>query len=297
MVDFKKMLSPIQDTGDYVEWANTLDSAGKDSGPARQCIKTGSSIGAIKAMILSVIQTGAIADRIKKRVFYQKESAIADEVMQFTRSGERQEAVARFDDHKTILLFHAILGLVTEAAELMETLGRYIYDGVPIDEQNIKEELGDSSWYHALGARWLGYDSFMPILQANYRKLIKRYPEGIWTRKDAINRNTEAEMEALDGVKDWNDPTTTIPLADILDLRDSMSKSSGTVFNSLQEIVEQFELVQYEDPIGHKLTNNAAFVSLKAMVAMQKPVIVKKNGPGEYDRGWNTCLDSISEVE
>ncbi len=46
-------------------------------------------------------------------------------------------------------LLHAVLGLYTEAAEMLEALWAALH-GAPLDEINLFEEAGDLEWYLAL---------------------------------------------------------------------------------------------------------------------------------------------------
>lgn len=91
---------------------------------------------------------------------------------------------------------HYITGLVTEAGELADAYKKHVYYGKPLDEQNIKEELGDVLWYLSRYITERGL-SFSEIMQANIRKLKARYPEGFDTVK-ALDRNIAVELEALD---------------------------------------------------------------------------------------------------
>ncbi len=47
-------------------------------------------------------------------------------------------------------VFHAAMGLVTEAAELIDVYKKHIYYGKDLDRVNTKEEIGDICWYLAL---------------------------------------------------------------------------------------------------------------------------------------------------
>lgn len=53
-------------------------------------------------------------------------------------------------------ILHAAIGLVTESGELLEAIDGYIFNGTPYDKVNLIEELGDTSWYHAVGYNGVG---------------------------------------------------------------------------------------------------------------------------------------------
>ena len=83
---------------------------------------------------------------------------------------------------------HAVMGLVTEAAECMDALKKAKIYGRELDLVNLKEEAGDIMWYLAVLADELGV-SFEEIWEKNIAKLKTRYPEK-YTDEHAINRDT-----------------------------------------------------------------------------------------------------------
>lgn len=54
-------------------------------------------------------------------------------------------------------LRHSAMGLITEAAELLDAYKKHIYYGKPLDRVNIEEEVGDLAWYYALMCDVAGY--------------------------------------------------------------------------------------------------------------------------------------------
>lgn len=264
----------IQDTSDYVEWANTLDSAGKDSGPAIERLIDVHVLSYMCYVFNDVIEAGHKMDLLKKWIFYGKEFPWTSWDGVINPYDSIPAWANNLNSHEVIRLFHAISGLVTEPSEMLESFLSSILESNPIDKENMLEELGDTFWYQALGAKFLGLNDFMPVFRGNYGKLVERYGKE-WSRNGALYRDKEFEMAEMNKAASFADP--------------SESFDPTAQYNSLEEIVAQLEMVQYADPIGHKLQNNVAFISLKAMVDMQKPVIVKKGGPGEYDRGYEAC--------
>ncbi len=93
-------------------------------------------------------------------------------------------------------IIHGILGCVTESGELSDQLKRHLYYGQALDDVNIKEELGDLSWYMSLLLDAIG-SSWEEIWKMNIDKLRKRYPNK-FTVHDAANRDLDTERETLE---------------------------------------------------------------------------------------------------
>lgn len=113
-----------------------------------------------------------------------------------TESSDFEAIRLRLHDIRTLRLLHAGIGMVTEAAEFIDALKKCIFYGKNLDEVNLKEEIGDSNWYHAIAIDELG-SSFEEIWDRNIEKLAKRY--GIKFDEDkAISRDLEAERYILE---------------------------------------------------------------------------------------------------
>jgi hypothetical protein len=106
------------------------------------------------------------------------------------------DALERLKDIKVIRLLHAAMGLSTEANEFLDVLKKYIFYGKPIDEVNLKEELGDGNWYEAIALDAMG-EKFEFVLATVIAKLRVRYPDA-FTKAGAIYRNLEAERKVLE---------------------------------------------------------------------------------------------------
>ena len=78
------------------------------------------------------------------------------------------------------LLLNSALGLCGESGEVADLLKKYHFQGHNLDLDHIAKELGDISWYLAVGAYAIGYD-LETILQMNVDKLKARYPNGFST--------------------------------------------------------------------------------------------------------------------
>lgn len=102
------------------------------------------------------------------------------------------------DMGKSSDLLHGVLGVGSEAGELLDSVKRNFAYGKPIDETNLKEEVADVMWYLNLIVVRMGFD-WTDILASNIRKLEARYPNATFSSESALNRNTEAERAALEG--------------------------------------------------------------------------------------------------
>ncbi len=91
---------------------------------------------------------------------------------------------------------HGVLGCVTESGELADVLKRHLYYGQHLDTLNIREELGDLSWYISIVLDSIG-SSWEEIWGMNIAKLQGRYPDK-FTEHDAANRDLDAERETLE---------------------------------------------------------------------------------------------------
>ena len=91
---------------------------------------------------------------------------------------------------------HGILGIATEAGELLDALKKGKYYGKPLDPVNIKEESGDLFWYLALICKAYGW-TFEEIQQQNIAKLKARYPDK-FTQDKALARDLPKERKVLE---------------------------------------------------------------------------------------------------
>ena len=78
------------------------------------------------------------------------------------------------------LLLTGSLGLSSECGEFTEIVKKVIFQGKPLDKDNIyhmKRELGDILWYWVNACRSLGLNP-NDVLMENVEKLQSRYPGG-----------------------------------------------------------------------------------------------------------------------
>lgn len=97
---------------------------------------------------------------------------------------------------QNLRILHAVMGMVTEAGELMDAVKKALIYGKPLDFTNLKEENGDSFWYQALLARAAGF-TWEECKERNIDKLRARYPEK-FTEDRALNRDLAIERRMLE---------------------------------------------------------------------------------------------------
>ena len=90
------------------------------------------------------------------------------------------------------------MGIVTEGAELISAMLKYLETGV-LDKPNFSEELGDVCWYQGM---WCGRNGIEleNVMDTNIAKLKARYPDK-FTDELAENRNIATEREILENMK------------------------------------------------------------------------------------------------
>lgn len=93
-------------------------------------------------------------------------------------------------------LLHAALGLVTESGEFADALKKHLFYQKPLDEVNLKEEIGDILWYAAIALDELDSD-FDAEERRVIAKLRSRYPSK-FTSEAAITRDLKKEREVLE---------------------------------------------------------------------------------------------------
>ena len=88
------------------------------------------------------------------------------------------------------LLLTAAMGLAAEGGEFVEIPKKIIFQGKPVNEENIfhmKRELGDIMWYWINACRALNLDP-NDVIAENVRKLESRYPGGSFDAYYSENR-------------------------------------------------------------------------------------------------------------
>lgn len=93
-------------------------------------------------------------------------------------------------------LLHYVLGVGTEAGELQDAVKRVIAYNKPLDNVNIKEEIGDVLWYLARLCALTNL-TLEECMERNIEKLKARYGEK-FTEHAALNRDLAKEREVLE---------------------------------------------------------------------------------------------------
>ena len=75
------------------------------------------------------------------------------------------------------LLLNSALGLCGESGEVADLVKKNFFQGHDLDLDHVAKELGDISWYLAVGAYAIGID-LETIFRMNKEKLEARYPDG-----------------------------------------------------------------------------------------------------------------------
>lgn len=152
------------------------------------------------ARVADAVSIAERMDEIKKALFYgralstapvSRSSASLHELPNEFGANTREQAA------RNVNIIHAILGVFTEAGELLEEMVKAYKADRPFDEVNLKEESGDIFWYLAIIARELGSD-FDTFQRDNIAKLRKRFPDK-FTEFDANNRDLAGERRILEG--------------------------------------------------------------------------------------------------
>lgn len=96
-------------------------------------------------------------------------------------------------------MFHAALGVCTEAGEIAELLYRDLFDPAVTEDTHDKwvEEWGDLNWYNALGSDAMGVSLDYVVWPGNIRKLVKRYPDKFDDDAASGERDYDAERAAM----------------------------------------------------------------------------------------------------
>ena len=114
-----------------------------------------------------------------------------DRYLQFVNAVTSEESkdyesfIARLEDLKkedfpTERLLTAAVGMSAEAGEFTEVIKKMIFQGKPVNEENLfhlKRELGDIMWYVAQACMALEV-KFEDVIARNVKKLESRYPDG-----------------------------------------------------------------------------------------------------------------------
>lgn len=142
-----------------------------------------------KVIKYSILQM-SLLDDVKKAIFYGRD--LPQQTLDLFSTEEKQDQMFEPSSKAmTVPLVHSIIGIATEAGELLEC-----FDKAEFDRTNFIEEIGDVLWYVAIGLNAVN-STFEEAQRINIAKLRKRYPEK-FTEYDANNRDLKAEREVLE---------------------------------------------------------------------------------------------------
>lgn len=179
-------------------------------------LRTESHVNVIKAnnfiindTLDAIIALSEILDQIKKNTFYGKAfnhtkltdaihmaNMCINRIYNLHQSNNNSLPLEQQSDLKVNpRLFHSIIGVATESAELLAAMN---VDSPNFDKVNILEEFGDLNWYEAIAVDELSANFEEDVLNRVITKLRTRYPEK-FINEAAINRDLAKERTVLEG--------------------------------------------------------------------------------------------------
>lgn len=99
---------------------------------------------------------------------------------------ERSKRTLNYDLSNEQLLSNMVFGVVGETGEVVDIIKKHLYQGHKLDKDHIAEELGDTMFYVVNLCNLLNLN-LESIIEGNYNKLLKRYPEGFSVER-SVNR-------------------------------------------------------------------------------------------------------------
>lgn len=152
-----------------------------------------------KTVLDTAIDSLTELDRIKKAIFYGRFHGDAFPVPGEVDMSAMPAAISGHTGmtfHEAADYIHGVVGLATEAGELLENM-RDVLAGKPLDRVNVKEEVGDAKWYMAILSRVCGFE-WGDDERTNIAKLRARFPDK-FKSYDANNRDLSTERDILEG--------------------------------------------------------------------------------------------------
>lgn len=149
-------------------------------------------------VLQAFVQFGGMLDEIKKATWYGRPVASDNLKPEFETNCKTLDC--RNMSNGEMLIWHGIVGMATEAVELVQALLAWEMSGrkVAFDFPNLGEEMGDSDWYAAL-IRYVIRRTDASIKDAVITKLQARFGSKFdaWMAQDE-NRNLSAERAILE---------------------------------------------------------------------------------------------------
>jgi hypothetical protein len=138
-------------------------------------------------------KVGSDLDFFKKFIFYGKNKRTTHFEDNFSNFCENLNL-----SDEDIRLIHAVLGIATEAQEMIDQIMN-LWLNKSLDKVNLVEENGDLFWYQAIMSNVTNI-SFDELMEKNILKLRARYGEKFSSEK-AINRDLDLERKILEQEK------------------------------------------------------------------------------------------------
>lgn len=182
---------------------NYIDLAGRTNNPDYVAVGERMVAGDNRYGIPLLVEALANAldgdlDQVKKHLFYGKElkTDTIKELVESCHPGTNARDMSVFQGNQEMIdIFHGVVGIATEAGEMLRALLTFMETG-KLDLVNLGEECGDLDWYKALILKRAKL-SIDQVMTTNIQKLAKRFPHG-FNESQAIHRNVEAERVILD---------------------------------------------------------------------------------------------------
>jgi len=137
--------------------------------------------------IESMVAESTRLDLVKKQAIYNQDKGLfvghieTHRFKDFTITPQQAE------------LLHAAIGLAGEAGELLDAVRKHVFDGQPLDRDNVIEEMGDLAFFFQAMLHALGVDRVY-IEALNQAKLDERFKGG-YSDKAAKERADKAGAE------------------------------------------------------------------------------------------------------
>jgi len=136
-----------------------------------------------------VCQQAKDLDEVKKYAIYNKTDG---EVVGWSQVGADGYKHLQITPEQAELL-HASIGLAGEAGELLDVVRKHVFDGQPLDRENVIEELGDLCFYLEAACQSIATKR-EGIEGLNMAKLTQRYKDG-YSDQQAQGRADKAGAE------------------------------------------------------------------------------------------------------
>ncbi len=150
---------------------------------------TPKKLGLLSLQIDDLIREGETLDKIKKYGFYNDD-----------KHGCSKWTVPDIADFEGIKLtpeqsslLHSAVGNVTESIEFLDAVRKHVFDGQPLDEDNVIEEIGDLCFYLEAACQAIKMKR-ADIEELNVAKLCERYKDG-YSDQQAQDRADKAGAE------------------------------------------------------------------------------------------------------